>query len=89
MGSSRQKLLLHVDRQLSKRCTRQRYLDRDVYGNAHADSSEGFEDTGLAAVIDHALVERPKIGIKTAAEFKSQIVKALPMNIRHAVRGVL
>ena len=43
----------------------------------------------LAAVIDHALVERPEIGIKTAAEFKSQIVKALPMNIRHAVRGVL
>ncbi|MFA0814535.1 MAG: protein kinase [Anaerofustis sp.] len=43
----------------------------------------------LASVIDHALVERPEIGIKTAAEFKSQIVKALPMNIRHAVRGVL
>jgi serine/threonine-protein kinase len=43
----------------------------------------------LAAVIDHALLEIPEIGVKTAAEFKSQIVKALPMNIRHAVRGVL
>ena len=43
----------------------------------------------LASVIDYALVERPEIGIKTAAELKSQIVKSLPMNIRHAVRGVL
>jgi serine/threonine-protein kinase len=43
----------------------------------------------LAAVIDRALVERPEIGVKTAAEFKSRIVKALPMNLRHAVRGVL
>ncbi|HBN85099.1 MAG TPA: hypothetical protein DDZ89_14795 [Clostridiales bacterium] len=43
----------------------------------------------LATVIDHALVESPEIGVKTAAEFKSRIIKALPMNIRHAVRGVL
>ncbi|NCC16097.1 MAG: FHA domain-containing protein [Clostridia bacterium] len=43
----------------------------------------------LAAVIDHALVEIPEIGVKTAAEFKSQIVKALPLHIRHTLRGIL
>ncbi|MDD4843877.1 MAG: protein kinase [Anaerotignum sp.] len=43
----------------------------------------------LAAVIDHALVEIPEIGVKSAGEFKSQIVKALPLHIRHTLRGVL
>ncbi len=43
----------------------------------------------LAAVIDRALVERPEIGIKTAKEFKRQLVGALPPDVKNAVKGVL
>lgn len=43
----------------------------------------------LAAVIDQALVEKPEIGIKTAAELKHRIIAALPDDIKQTVRGVL
>jgi hypothetical protein len=43
----------------------------------------------LAAVIDQALVERPEIGIKSAAELKRRIIAALPDDIKQSVRGVL
>ncbi|MDD4510809.1 MAG: protein kinase [Oscillospiraceae bacterium] len=43
----------------------------------------------LASVIDQALVERPEIGIKSAAELKRRIMAALPDDIKQSVRGVL
>ncbi|MPM08186.1 Serine/threonine-protein kinase PknD [bioreactor metagenome] len=43
----------------------------------------------LAAVIDQALVEKPEIGIKTAAELKRRMIAALPDDIKQTVRGVL
>lgn len=43
----------------------------------------------LAAVIDQALVEVPEIGIKTAAELKVRIIKALPDEIKWVAKGAL
>lgn len=43
----------------------------------------------LAAVIDQALVEKPDIKIKSAAELKHLIIEALPSDIKQAVRFVL
>lgn len=43
----------------------------------------------LAAVIDKALVETPDIGLKTAREFKQQIVAALPDKVKKTIRGVI
>ena len=43
----------------------------------------------LAQVIDRALVERPEIGCRSAAELRKNIIAVLPQNVRTYCKGVL
>lgn len=43
----------------------------------------------LASVIDRALVERPEIGCRSAAELRGNIIAALPQDVRSYCKGVL
>lgn len=43
----------------------------------------------MAAVIDTALRETPTIGYQRALDFRKDLVKALPDNVKNAVRGVI
>lgn len=43
----------------------------------------------IASVIDHALIDRPEIGYKSAAEFRRDIIAALPPETRAYCKGIL
>ena len=45
--------------------------------------------TGIASVIDRALVERPEIGYKSAAALRRDIIAALPYETRAYCKGIL
>ena len=43
----------------------------------------------IASVIDHALIEKPEIGCKSAAAFRRDIIAALPPETRAYCKGIL